>query len=415
MAEAASANPTPRRSARRTPRRWRRRLLFVAVALLVGLLLAAVCTEVAFRLFWQLPPQFAMFEQAGLYEETDTGGATFAPGFRGVLKVADYLPTDVTTNSLGMRGAEIGAKRPGETRVLVVGDSLVFGFAAPADDTIPAALGRELAARDRPATVGNGGIPGFGTRDMAEHMAWLDPKFEPDAFVFCSFLGNDALDDFRIDEAVCNGLRFSGHLARLVDESFRFRMAVHSRAWLWAETWIFTNEPSWSPLLQIQPNPDEIAAMAGLPGQYPGYGRAFAGLFLDVRDERRTWQKGAPPVIPRVLANLRGALQHAMRVAGDRPLVFVVLPTIWQYDEARRAEKLENLRFDPAELEVGLAQRRWLSVAEELGIPAVDVTPAVRAVPDPIGLYVDSGGHYNRAGAEIIARRIADVLVPLLE
>ncbi|MCA8952715.1 MAG: hypothetical protein KDE27_24610 [Planctomycetes bacterium] len=398
---------------RRARPRWRRRLLFIAIALLVALTVTAALLELGFRLFWQLPPQYAMFDEVGLYDETADGHTCFRPGFRGVLEARDTR-TELAVNALGMRGDEVGDKRPGELRVLVLGDSMVFGFMVDQDHSLPALLATELAARGRPATVGNGGIPGFGTKHMVEHMAWLDPKFEPDAFVFCSSPGNDPIDDMRIDLAVCGGLRFDGPMARLVRTSRRFRLAVHSRAWLWLETWIFVNHPSWSPLTTVPPNSAEVATMAGLPGKYPGHGRAFAGLFLDWIDEQHVFEPGTSPVIPRVYANIRASFERAQAIAAGRPLVFAVLPTLWQFDDAARAERLPQLGFDPARLEKGLAIRRWVAVGEQLSVPTIDVTPPLAAAPDHAALFVDGGGHYSRAGGEIVARAIADALAPLL-
>jgi len=390
-------------------------LLFVLVAGLIGLLVSALLVEVGFRLLWKLPPQFAMFDQAGLFVETSDGGVGFQPGFRGVLEIRRDVPTDVRINALGMRGDEFAAKRPGERRVLMLGDSTVWGFGVEQDDSLPVALERELASGGKGVAVGNGGVPGYGTKDSVMRMAWLDLRFEPDAFVFCSTLGNDAVDDMRIDVAVCGGLRFDGHLARLARESWRFRMAVDWRALLWFETWIFTNKPEWSPLTQVRPNAAEIRRMAGLPGAYPGYERAFAGLFLDVGDEETSWGDGAPPVIPRILTNVRDSLRRARQLADGRPILFVVLPTIWQIDEARRQQELKKFGFDPARFGRGTAQARWLAVAQELGIPAVDVTAALAEAEDAGSLFVDAGGHFNRRGAEIVAREVAAALAPLLE
>ncbi|MCA8973923.1 MAG: hypothetical protein KDC98_04340, partial [Planctomycetes bacterium] len=347
--------------------------MFVLLALAFGLLLAAIVTEVAFRMLWQLPPQLGLFEQTGLFVEMEDGSTSFTPGYQGVLKAGEELTATVRINALGMRGEDLAPRRPGERRVLMVGDSLVFGYGVEQDDTLPAALGRALGGA---VVVGNGGVPGLGTRATAARLENLAPRFDADAFVFCSFLGNDAVDDLRLDVAICNGLRFEGHMARLARESLRFRLAVHSRALLWFETWIFNNKPAWSPLGRIRPNPEEMRVMAGLPGTYPEFGKAFAGIFLDVADDGRSWGESPAPIIPRIVANVRASLQRAKAIAAGRPLVFVVLPTLWQVDENRRQEKLRALGFAAAEFPRGTAQGRWLEVARSLDLPAVDATAA---------------------------------------
>ncbi|MCR9243441.1 MAG: hypothetical protein NXI31_00310 [bacterium] len=397
----------------RKPRRLRRRLLFVLIALVLVAGVTGALLEIGFRLFWRLPPQYAMFEQAGLYAATGDGGIGLAPGFRGALDV-DGKVTDLRINSLGMRGPEPRPGADGRPRVLVLGDSIVFGFMCAEEDALPPVLAEELRRRGIDATVGNGGIPGFGTKHMAGHMAWLDRAFQADAFVFCSSPGNDGLDDMRQQFAICAGMRFSGHMARLVNESARMRAAVYSRAWLWLETWIYTNQPGWSPLLNVQPDMAEPLAMAGMPGAYPGFQRSFAGMFLDARDPQTIFNPGTWPPIPRVYATIRASFERARAIAGERPLVFTVIPTLWQFDDEARVAKFEDLRFDPADYEKGLAIKRWVEVGTALGEATLDVTPTLAAAPDRAGLFVDGGGHYSRSGSELIAREIAERLAPLL-
>lgn len=393
--DGAPAAPRPKR---------RRRWSFVLVALLLGLLLAAVLVEVAFRMFWTLPAGFAEFQQAGMYVATADRDTALQPGYRGTLQIGQTeVVTEVAINALGLRGAEIPAKVAGERRLLMVGDSLVFGYGVEAGQALPARLQHELRARQLDVTVGNGGVPSYGSRHAVAHMARLDAPFGADAFVVCGYLGNDAMDDVSPERTVYAGLLLQGGMARLVHTSWRARLALRSRAALWFETWIFTNRPAWSPLTQLAPDPAEVARMAGMPPA----DKSHAGLFLDVRDENATWAEGAPPVIPRVLANLRASLQRARQIAGARPLWFVILPTVWQVDEARRLARLRELGFDPVDYERGRAQRRWAQVAQELGIPVLDATAILTAEPDHAGLFLVDGGHFTARGNEIVAHWLA--------
>jgi len=87
-------------------------------------------------------------------------------------------------NALGYRdGDPARGREPGTLRLLVVGDSFVFGFGVPdAADTFPAALERELAARrpgQPPCVVFNGGQPGLDTRHELQVLEQLLPRVEP--------------------------------------------------------------------------------------------------------------------------------------------------------------------------------------------------------------------------------------------
>lgn len=389
----------------------RRRWAYVLTALLLGVVVAALLTEFAVRLFWQLPPGFAEFQQAGMYCAAPDGSPTLQPGYRGTLQIGEGGPeTTVAIDALGMRGREFPAKGPGERRVLMVGDSLVFGYGVEAEQALPACVERELRARGLAASVGNGGVPGFGARHYVEHMERLDAPFGADAFVFCSFLGNDAIDDTAPQQVIYAGLRLQGVMARLVRTSWRVRLAMRSRAALWLETWLWTNKPEWSPLFGAQLDPEDATRAVGLPGE----GQRHAGLFLDVRDENRVWQDGAPPVIPRLCGYLRDSLERAKAIAAGRPLVYVVLPTLWQVDEAERLAKLRSWGWDPAGYERGLAQRRWLAIANELGIPAFDATPILAAGGPAKDLFIADGGHLSVRGNELVGAWLAGELEALL-
>jgi len=382
----------------------------VLTALLLGLVVAAIAVELAFRSFWQPPVWFTELQLAGMYVGTPDGDIALQPGYRGTLQAGEAAPVTVSINSLGMRGAELGAKVPNERRVLVAGDSLVFGYGVEAHEALPERLAAALQAGGLEATVGNAGVPGYGCSHAVKHMARLDPRFSADAFVLCGFLGNDAMDEVSPQRTVYAGLMLSGPMVRLVHTSWRARLAMRSRTALWLEAWILTYWPSLSPIMDLPPDPEEEQRRAGMPTE----AQQHAGLFLDVIDENKTWAAGTPPAMPRVAARLRTALQRALEVAGPRPLVFVVLPTVWQVVEQKRVAELQRLGFAPADYERGRAQTRWLAVAKDLGIPAFDATPILAAEPDPEQLFIADGGHLSVRGNEVVAKWLATELAPLL-
>ena len=389
------------------PRKPRRHPALLLTAALLGSVFALLAGEVAFRLCWSLPPWFAEFQQAGMYVPAAGDDVALLPGYRGNLRVD--VDTAVATNTLGMRNREFAAKAPGERRVLVLGDSMVWGYGVDVEQALPARLEHALRAAGHALTVGNGGVPGYGSKHMAQHLLRLDAPFQPDAIVVCGCIGNDAIDDLTPERTVYAGLMLQGGWARMAKQSLRFRLALRSRSWLWVESWLAGNAPASSLLAQIPVDPAEAAALAGLPA-----GKTFAGLFLDVRDEATTWQPGTQPVVPRLLGVLRESLRTLQRAAGDRPLVFVVLPTSWQVVERKRVDKLRELGFDPNDFDRGLGQRRWLAVAQELGIPAFDATPLLADAADAGAAFVSDGGHYNTLGNERVAQWLAGELGKLL-
>lgn len=388
------------------PRR-RRRGPFVVTALLLGLVLALVLVELAFRLCWTLPPWFAELQQAGMYVATADGDIALQPGYRGTLKVD--TETKVAINSLGMRGPELPPARDGERRLLVLGDSMVWGYGVEAEQALPARLAAAMAAQLPGVVVGNGGVPGYGSKHVAQHLPRLDRAFGADAFLVCVCLGNDAMDDLQPERTVFAGLMLQGPWARLVAASWRGRLAYRSRAALWFESWLFQNHPQSSLLTVVPPDAAESERLFGVP-----IDRAFAGLFLDVVDKNTSWQQGAPPVVPRLLATLRSSLLAMQLAADGRPLVLLLLPTSWQVLPDRWHAKLRELGFDPAGFERGTWQRRCREVADELGIPMFDATPILEVTADPLAQFVSDGAHYSAAGHEALAQWLASALPPLL-
>jgi len=396
-----ASDPSP---AGRAPRR-RRRWSFLLTALLLGLVAALVLVEIAFRLFWTLPPEFAEFHQAGLYASTPEGGVTLTPGYRGTLQMGPGAPvTRVAVNALGMRGAEIAGKTAGERRVLVVGDSLVFGCGVDDAEALPARLQEALHGKGANCTVGNAGIPSFGPSHAVARMARLDAPFGADAFVVCTYLGNDPLDEMMPLRTVYAGQLVQGDIARMLQTSWRARLAYRSRAALWFERWILLNHPTWSPRADVPSDPEETVRMQGMP-KGPA---TDAGLYLAVIDDTTSSSDGGRPAIPRIVEAYRVALQRAKEIANGRPVWFVILPTSWHVVESRRLEKLKEIGFDPAKYQRGLGQRRLMQVAKDLGITPLDATPILAAEADPLACYLADGSHLSVRGNERLARWLAD-------
>ncbi len=89
-------------------------------------------------------------------------------------------------NSLGMRGPEVGPRRPGVLRVLCVGGSSTYGLVIRDDDsTWPAQLGRELRARGIEAEVLNAGVPSWTLRSSQTNLEMRLYALEPDVIVVC--------------------------------------------------------------------------------------------------------------------------------------------------------------------------------------------------------------------------------------
>jgi lysophospholipase L1-like esterase len=107
------------------------------------------------------------------------------------------------TNAAGLRMTrEIGAKAPGEKRILLMGDSYTEALNVPPETRFADRLDAALAARQFPAatrwTVVNGGIQnGTPSQYVLQLRRWL-PQFHPDVVVVM-LAPNDLFDDTKFE------------------------------------------------------------------------------------------------------------------------------------------------------------------------------------------------------------------------
>lgn len=107
----------------------------------------------------------------------------------------EYNGTSVRVNGLGLRGREIAIPAPaGTTRILVLGDSMVFGVGLSEEETLPAYLERALPGSE----AINAGVFGY---NQAQEIALLErivPVTRPDIVLSC-FVHND-IDNWGLGE-----------------------------------------------------------------------------------------------------------------------------------------------------------------------------------------------------------------------
>ena len=95
-------------------------------------------------------------------------------------------------NAHGLRDRDRPAKKPGSTRVLVIGDSYTWGYAVAEEEAFPQVAERLLRDRGHEEIeVINGGVPDYNSRQERQLLEQLLPIYQPDA-VFLAYVVNDA-------------------------------------------------------------------------------------------------------------------------------------------------------------------------------------------------------------------------------
>lgn len=91
------------------------------------------------------------------------------------------------------------------------------------------------------------------------------------------------------------------------------------------------------------------------------------------------------------------------RSAGVR-LVLVLVPGEFQLSPQLTAAYCRRQECEPAALEIDLPQRRWRAFAEHLGIPTIDLLPALRESGEVV--YLTNSPQWNERGLEVVAATI---------
>jgi lysophospholipase L1-like esterase len=167
--------------------RWRR-LLVVAAAAAIAVVIAMIAIEIWVRIRWddtKGSPGFFLTDAAR--------GQRLAPGYTGW-----FAGVPVRINSLGFRDRREYAfeKPPHTVRILALGDSVTFGHGTLDDTTYPYLLEQRLRGwrPDLNWEVWNLGVPGYNTRQELTYLREIAPRAQPDVVVVGFYL-NDFTGD----------------------------------------------------------------------------------------------------------------------------------------------------------------------------------------------------------------------------
>lgn len=116
----------------------------------------------------------------------------------------DHDGRRVRVNSLGFR-EDSESRFEGHVRVVVLGDSVVFGTGLSQEQTVPAALQRLIDPAGESVKVLNAGVPGYALAQMPERLREALDAYRPHAVVYLLNLNDFALRS-SVYEGADNGL-----------------------------------------------------------------------------------------------------------------------------------------------------------------------------------------------------------------
>jgi lysophospholipase L1-like esterase len=279
----------------------------------------------------------------------------------------------VHVNRLGLRGAEVGAEPPpGRRRVLVLGDSVVYGEGLDEADTFPVLLEQELNADgEMPSEVLNGAAPGYNTEAEVAFLREIGLALRPDTVVL-----GVSLNDFGPTPVMTP----FGFLSQ--DEAARGEtpwLSNHSEFYMLTR-WLITYAKGEHWFQRAAPR---VPSTATFDERWPAIDRAIAQI------HKRFYAAPAGAGWERV----RSALARLRAVAGERGLRLVVA-IFPEKDQVEQADP----NLDP--------QRQWLALCAEDDLCCVDLQPAFAAAAGAGPLFQDTQ-HPNAAGMRVAARAVA--------
>lgn len=365
---------------RKKPALWAR-LLAVLLSTLLSLVLAEVVAGIV---------RGHAFPFLNLYIADPVLGVRLEPDASTGIRSRTGHVTRIATNAQGFRGPDwepAPSPAPVAGRVLLLGDSQVFGYGVAEDEALAASLARHLGngVDGVPREVLNAATPTWGPPEYVQILAELAPIYRPSVVVFVANAANDWSET-----RTTNARRTTAR-----DGWAKVRVAADG-----------SEDP-----------PTEFPGRRFLLGQ--------SHLVFAVR-ELFAHSKGAPSVLAASATRLVRDLPYTLKPeppfrsrispwlakavdvcrANGCKVIAVGLPLDLQVD-AREWKKYDETPIDLAPTEALIAA--FLADARDHGWPALDLLPVLREASP--GAFQEDDYHLSAAGHEALARALS----PLVE
>jgi HAMP domain-containing protein len=346
----------------------------VVAAIIVA---AAVALEAGFRLTGPWIP----LSPVGELRLDPLLGRIPAAGFTGDVRGPESS-YHVAINSLGMRDREYGPTRPGEGRILLLGDSFVYGVGSDLEDSVSRQLEAMLAHTAGPSgaswIVMNGGVPGFNTVQELEWFRHLAPRLGPDLVLIGVHTGTDVLSNRASLAASRRGVPLP---VKIPDWRDRVRERIHLAGFLHLRIY-------------------EAAARAGLREPY----RAD----LDLAAALAKGSPGAREAIEQT-ADLLGQIALEAGRDGAAAAVFLI-PVPAQVTPREHWYYARYYGVDMADDVLTTPHRLLDSMLEDRGIPCLDLLPLLRSATAGGPLYYRWNAHWTKRGNSMASAALARFL-----
>lgn len=315
----------------------------------------------------------------GLFEPDPAIGYRLKPHARMRFTTSEFT-ADIATNGAGLRDdEEIGPKSPDERRIVLLGDSLVLSVQVPFHETFGELLEKRLNGRPSPYRyrVINAGVQGYGPVEEQLFFRSVSGTLQPDLVLPVVFVGNDA------EEAV-------GSRHKL--EETRSAIAIGADSLLTRLRRLVRR----SMVLQIM----RLRVVA-----------ATGRLAPSLAPPEPPLQSYAAQPAPRIADGLeiaRRSIEDITRTASaaGAPTAVVLMPARFQVDDADYGRLKEAVSSAGGTLVRDAASERFAAALGPLGVPQLDVLPALRAALPGPDLFFQETVHLTPRGHAVVAEAL---------
>jgi len=375
--------------------------------------LAVVSIGLALTLF-ELGAQLIPEENEASEElfEPHTGAIfTLSPGSRTrrmVPVAADRLEeVEYVISSQGIRDRQYGCKEPDEFRILMLGDSFMFGYATSLEDSIPRQLEGLLAEqrRGKRIRVVNAGVPGYGPYQERIFLEQRGFPLEPDLVILQIFPAND-LDNTL--GKVGRRLRAYNREWHLVVQRERFRNVwqVRSNRFLGRKSKayrVIENLTDTAPMLVHGWNRVRFLPPCAYQELPPNEKRPFV-----IETDLAEWYPDIELAVDMLVEDVLGIRADCEARSVD--FAAFCVPSHQTADDAVWGHVMDK-RPAGVNYERGKALRIVQKRLTVEGVALIDLPRCLRAVPDIGDSYYQFDGHFTPKGCAEVAACLADYLL----
>lgn len=368
--------------------------------------LLLVAAEILIRKFKpQVTFSQAMAYTVDCYESDPDMQFTLAKNHKcRMANINNEFNTSAVINSMGFRGKEVEInKPPGKTRILIIGDSMTFGWGLPDDQTYPYLLENILKEKGAGnVEVINGGYTGGLSPDS--YYIYLKEKgfrLKPDILILGFFVGNDITDlDGDIWEkkdslGLPEKISFccytvDGHILRNKIISFKYRFPILRESHLFILTADFLQK-KFNFFL-------EKSALAHRGETYMFCPLNSDCIHLFAPEEEKTYK-------------IINEIKNMADANGVKFLVALLPVDIQLYPNARDKYSRYNIRWFPKPGEETFLQKRMEENFNKSGVNYLDLFDYFNAHRDRGYPFFPVDAHFNSIGAALTAESIGQYLL----